>query len=901
MELVIPTLLLALYLLFSHLKLKKRVTELQRRVDGLQAGEMPEAVAAPPEAPKPVTENVPEKGPVTLGDVAPKSTPWKPAKTDRPVSGQKSAPALEPAQPRAFVFNREKTAALLEWLQANWFLAVAALSMALAGVFFVQYGIENGYLTPFWRVMGALALGAALIVAGEWIRRRAGDEAGHAAYLPSTFSGSGLVALFAGVLAARQMYGLIGAEMALAGLVAVSMLAVILGWFYGPMLAMVGIVGATGAPFLVGGSSENGWLFYYYFALILAVGMLVDAVKRWAWISALTLIFAFGGAAMIFNMGAGGEHFLGFALIAAVVSAMVPPLRFWPAHEGQMVSLSLFRRGKAGWPEFPTRVAAGGFAAAVLATVPVAIDADGAGEVWLAIIVTMLLLGMAVVWFRNAPALRDLVVLPPLAYLFTLFAQGSGFGDLQQLFFAGRERLPETAPPWDASWLVALALAGSALIFWRGMREKEYRLLWAGGAALFAPLVVATLDIWWNPVPVLGQASWAWHGMAVAIVMVLFALRCANADGEDKRRAAIYALAAMTMITFALVVMLSSVALTLAIAVMVLLAALIDRQLNLRLLSVFVQVGGVVVGYRLVVDPGVIWAYDAAQWELLLGYGGVILLFAAAWVLLKARRRNAAIVVMESAVFTLIGIFASIELLRHFDNYSDGHPLIAAFGLIWSISAANQLYRMKTGGWMRWVRLVLAAIFGMTGLVAVGVTLTVVNPLLNGSETIHGPFVFDTLMLAYLLPAMLSAFVALRFTHLSPWFRILIGVAASGLAALYAGLEIRRFWQGDTITSYKGTTDGELYSYTVAMLLVSVGLLFFAFSKRSDLIRKAAMAGVGLTIAKVFLIDMSGLTGLMRVASFLGLGLSLSGLAWVNRRMTRQWDRGETDVNPPGA
>ncbi|WP_162891769.1 DUF2339 domain-containing protein [Profundibacter amoris] len=883
MELVIPTLLLALYLLFSHLKLKKKVTELQRRVDGLQAGEMPEGVAVPPEEPRPVAENVPEQGPVTIKDVAPKSTPWKPAKTDRP------EPVSESAQPRAFVFNREKTAAFLDWLQANWFLAVAALSMALAGVFFVQYGIENGYLTPFWRVMGALALGVALIAAGEWIRRRAGDEDGHAAYLPSTFSGAGLVALFAGVLAARQMYGLIGPEMALVGLVAVSALAVVLGWFYGPLLAMVGIVGATAAPFLVGGSSENGWLFYYYFALILAAGMLVDAIKRWAWVSALTLIFAFGGAAMVFNMGAGGEHFLGFALIAAVVSAMVPPLRFWPAHAGQMVSLSLFRQGKAGWPEFPTRVAAGGFAAAVLATVPVAIDAV---EVWQALVTSMVLLGLAVIWFKGAPALRDLVVLPPLAFLFTLFAQGQGHGDLYRLFAAGRDRLPETSPPWDVTWLVALAALGSALMFWRGMREREYRLVWAGGAALFAPLVVATLDIWWRPVPVLGQALWAWHGMAVAIVMVLFALRCAKADGQDRRRVAIFALAVMVMITFALVVMLSDVALTLAIAVMVLLAALIDRQLNLRLLSVFMQVGGVVVGYRLVVDPGVIWAYDAAQADLLLGYGGAILLFSATWFLLKARKRMAAIVVMESAVFTLIGVFASIELLRRFEYVSDANPLIASFGLIWLISAANQLYRMKIGGWMRRVRLGLAVVFGVIGLMALAANLTFANPLLEGSENVHGPMVFDSLMLAYLMPALLFGFVALRFTHLFRWFRILLGAVASALAAFYVALEIRRFWQGDKIVAYRDTSDGELYSYTIAMLLISVGLLFFAFSKRSDLIRKAAMAGIGLTIAKVFLIDMSGLTGLTRVASFLGLGLSLSGLAWVSRRMTLQWDKG---------
>lgn len=40
---------------------------------------------------------------------------------------------------------------------------------------------------------------------------------------------------------------------------------------------------------------------------------------------------------------------------------------------------------------------------------------------------------------------------------------------------------------------------------------------------------------------------------------------------------------------------------------------------------------------------------------------------------------------------------------------------------------------------------------------------------------------------------------------------------------------------------------------------------------------------------------MSGLTGLIRVASFLGLGLSLAGLAWVVRVMNAQWDRSEAE------
>jgi uncharacterized membrane protein len=86
-------------------------------------------------------------------------------------------------------------------------------------------------------------------------------------------------------------------------------------------------------------------------------------------------------------------------------------------------------------------------------------------------------------------------------------------------------------------------------------------------------------------------------------------------------------------------------------------------------------------------------------------------------------------------------------------------------------------------------------------------------------------------------------------------------------------------------------SDPELYSYTVAMLLAAAGALVVAFLRRNLLLRRAALGLVGLTIAKVFLVDMAGLTGLMRVLSFMGLGLSLLALTWLNRVMDSQWER----------
>ena len=53
---------------------------------------------------------------------------------------------------------------------------------------------------------------------------------------------------------------------------------------------------------------------------------------------------------------------------------------------------------------------------------------------------------------------------------------------------------------------------------------------------------------------------------------------------------------------------------------------------------------------------------------------------------------------------------------------------------------------------------------------------------------------------------------------------------------------------------------------------------------------------IALTIAKVFLIDISGLSGLTRVFSFLALGLSLAGLAWLNRWAAGRQDSGGTGI-----
>ncbi|SFN75920.1 Uncharacterized membrane protein [Roseovarius lutimaris] len=864
------------YLLVSHARLRARVTALEVE---LGAGERPLSATAINQEPAP---KVASTGPWVRPEPAPTPPP--------PEAGPA---ANDPAPPRAFVLNGDRMASLVRWLGENWALAVAGISLALAGVFMVQYGVENGLLTPFWRVMGALALGAALIAGGELIRRRHGDERGATAGLPSVLSGAGVITLFAAVLAARALYGLIGPEATLIALVGVAAVAIGLGWFYGPVLSALGLTGAGAAPFLVGGSSDAPWVFYYYYALLAFVGLAVDAWRRWAWISVLALAVTVGGATLLYLGGAGALHYLAFWALATLFAVLVPERRLTPLHAGN----SLSRRIMAGgdFPEFPTRLALAMVALSSAAAVLVAMDAGDVLTIWLSLGLLAAMIAALVLGTSRAPALEDLPVLPALAGLVFVAVEGLESGPLWATFRAGAARLPETPAPLAASVLM-LGGAVTSTLFALRMRWSGgvvAMILWALGAALAGPAMALILELWWQPGDVIGGYHWALHVIAMAGLMVWFAMRAAKAQGQEARlHVALFAGAAIVLISLALFVMLSAAALTLALAVMVLVTALIDRRFDLPLLGGVAQLGIAVIGYRLVLDPGLLWAVNRASLsDVILSHAGPLALLGAAWWVMAPRAGHATRVVVESAIWNIAAIFASVLLQRWLGGLGAmGHAGLGLMATVWLVTAMTQLYRLQVGGRiMRVLRVTLAVGAGAIGAILLAAQAVLTNPLMPfmwRKEWVTGPAIFDSLAAAYLPVALVFAMAAWRLGHLPRLLRRVFALFASAYAAWYGALEIRRLWQGRDL-SVSGVSDGELYSYTIALIAVSAVLLLLALLRRSETLRRLAMAGVALTVAKVFLVDMAGLAGLVRVASFLGLGLSLAGLAWLNQRIAR--------------
>lgn len=896
MEFLLPILLAGffpvavIYLLVSHSRLKEKVATLERRLMSTP----PQTSDAVPDAHQDLAADIEADTPPQKAAASTTPGPWSTAKPLDP--DDVAEPGLQTPTTPPPPAGPSMAARFFDWLRVNWFYAISAVSLALAGVFLVQYGSEQGLLPPKVRVLAALAFGAILVGVGEWMRRRFGDDVEDVtAYIPSAFAGAGVVSLFAGVVAARMLYGLIGAEVAMAGLVEVGLLAVGLGWFFGPLLAGVGIVGAMAAPFVVGGDSESPHWLYGYFGLIAVVGLLMDAARRWAWVSVLSLVLAFGAAGFLFMATGGALGFQTMATALALASIATPLLTVTPRHEGKMLGDLLQTPSLKDGPAFPTWLAGGTML--VTTVILYLLSRTGTDAFWLSAAALVLLFAAVTVWCRHAPALRDLAVLPPLTLLSAVLVQSSDRGTVFATFRAGVERLPETAWPRDVTMLVALATLLSAMAAWRSLRGGPYAVHWAAGAALIAPAMVVLLDVTWMPVDVMGPYPWALHATAMAIGATVLATRFAAIDGEARLRTSFAVLAALGMLTLAIVTLLSETALTLALALTVLAAAALDRRFNLPPLSWFVQTGVVVSGFRLVAIPGVVWAIDAPILEVMAAYGGTIAALIFALWLLGPLPRRATKIVLETGIMADTGILASLLLSRALidaggENWVTSYWGLSLQSLVWFFVAFAQFDRMRAGGPLRRVRLVLGIIFAFLGAVPLVTSVTLVNPVMDWSEPVLGPVVLNTLAVAYLLPAALFWLASHRLGAPGGWARkALVGISAA-LSALWLALAIRHFWQGPDLSGGR-ILQAEHFSYTIAMLLVGAGLLYQSIARRSVTLRRAGLAVIGLSVAKVFLVDISGLSGLTRVFSFLALGLALAGLAWLNRWAADQSEEAE--------
>jgi uncharacterized membrane protein len=174
----------------------------------------------------------------------------------------------------------------------------------------------------------------------------------------------------------------------------------------------------------------------------------------------------------------------------------------------------------------------------------------------------------------------------------------------------------------------------------------------------------------------------------------------------------------------------------------------------------------------------------------------------------------------------------------------------------------------------------------VAGLTAAGIVIGLWladNPLFSGEPVGSGPF--NLILLGYGIPAVLAIALALMTRNVRPHaYRVTAAAFAVLLMLSYLTLEVRTVYQGPVL-SRGGIGDPEQYTYSVVWLAYGVALLLFGIALRSQPARFASALITLLTVGKVFLIDMAGLTGVFRALSFIGLGAVLVGIGLLYQRL----------------
>jgi len=774
---------------------------------------------------------------------------------------------------------------LEERFGTRWAVWVGGVALALGGIFLVQYTIEQGLIGPGTRIVLAAILAVALLAAGEWTRRQenlSGVAGVPAAHIPSILTAAGTTVAYADAYAAYALYNFLtpGAAFVLLGLIALATLAAAL--LHGPALAALGLVGAYLAPLLVSTAQPNYSALVTYLAVVSAAAFLLARVRLWRWLAitavGFCVLWTFPGIGAAAALMPHAFHVIvGFLLAAALI---VAGLLFGPDAEAGRVD----------------EISSGSLAAYLFAAAAIVLANHHDG---VSVMVFALLIAATIAAAWRAEAAVGAV--PAAAVLAALVIAKWAFDtNLASLIAPGGPLAGSVAEPQRAAYEPTFA-AGIAFAILFGVSGYMAQgrstaalppMLWAT-AAVFAPLaILAALYFriagFERSIPFAGLALLlaALYGAATEVLN----RRAPRPGGASAT--AIFATGSVAALALALTLTLEKGWLTIALALMAPGVAWVERKRALPALRWLIAALVALVIARIGWEPRIVGpdvgTTPLFNW-LLYGYGVPAAAFWLAGYLLRQRADDPPTRIAEGAAILFTVLTAFLEI-RH---YVHGGNIYRPLGGL-NESALQVCAALAIAIGLEHVRMRSQSIVHEVGaqLVAGLALLTIIVKLFLvdspwwawNREPVGGAF-FNLVLLGYGLPAVLAGALAFMTRRTRPpAYATTAAVTAVALALAYLSFEVMRLYRGPVLCC-PPISAAEQYTHSAVWLAFGVALLFAGIVLRSQAVRMCSAAVVTLTVAKVFLVDLAGLTGFFRALSFIGLGIVLVGIGWLYQRL----------------
>jgi uncharacterized membrane protein len=823
-------------LTIAHLRLARRTAELERQ---LAWGEDAPAHRAGPVAAArdPLFDRPPARVVRSAAAGAEAPAPALGIEQPAPSPPATAAPAL--MDNVGGLFERFVGGRLLIW--------AGGIALAVAGLFLVRFSIQIGLITPPVQMGLAALFGLTLLGLGEYARSRPGAVPD--VRVAQALVGAAILVLYATAYGSFIVHHLIGRGTTSALLSMMTAVALILSLRHGAPTAVMGLAGGFATPLLVGDAQADAVPLLAYLALLDIALFAVASRRGWSWLVASGVLLSFAWTAvLIFAKPADNAAVGGFILIVSIAASLV--------------------RTGDGWQVEFIRPAAIGLVQLALLVAVTELDAP-AWILFAALAVASFLLAPRRPEYRPIPALALGLALLLLAVkaasrtdpnvvavaggIVLIFAAGGGWGAWRRretLLWTGiagaaflfpalilRAERPEllARPLWGA--LFAALAAGPVLLGWLAARRGERAgldppLLTAGTAAL----LLGGLAVWDLVPEPLVPAAW----------LALAALAAAAGRRTDDRGLSLLALLAAA-------------------------AAAAEALILVPLL--WSAAAEAIFGGRVLV-PDLPPALRAGE-ALLLPVPLLLLV----WRTVPAdhwSRWRAALLALAGALGAA-GLYVLYKRLYGLDTpaefvargFAERVILTQALFAAGFLVCRGRLPRLGLDERQRWW-----AGIGLTGLAAARLLwfdMLVDNPL--WVEQNVGPWpVLNLILPAYLMSALWLYAARRGAAHVARsglWLVL-------GLASLILGvaLLVRQAFHGVTLVS-PSVSDTESYSYSAAGVLLAIALLLGGVRLPDKALRLAGLILLTAMTLKAFLMDAAALEGLLRILSFLGLGVAL--------------------------